>query len=174
MDYIQHDRGPWGYLSIQDLLDDLYWPIKRMYLKLVDLKAKLEEPPPEMIYEDSVDSNITQDPGIGLGSLRDHVMTDAQHNPPLDPDMAACLFDPFSRNVKVDRLKASQSLLEDLKKIIFESMTQQMEAQYYSTEWFIDSSTKASIWLNELWLVTVCDNEDGFSSRGWELFARLS
>ena len=118
-----------------------------MYLKLVDLKAKLDEPPPEMIYEDSADSNITQDPGIGLGSPRDHVMTDAQHNPPLDPDMAAYLFDPFSRNVKVDSLKANQSVLEDLKKIISESMTQQMEAQYYSTEWFIDSSTKASIWL---------------------------
>ena len=142
-----------------------------MYIKLVDLKAKLDEPLPEMVYDDSSDSNVTQDPGLGHGSPRDHEMTDAtpssDHggNQTLDPDMMAYRFDPFSRDVKVDSLKANQSVLETLKKIISDSMTQQMEAQYFTTEWFIDSSNKASVWQNEVWLVTVRDNEEGFSSR---------
>ena len=34
MDWIQHDLGTWGYLRTQSFLDNLYWPIKRMYLKL--------------------------------------------------------------------------------------------------------------------------------------------
>ena len=125
MDRIQHDLGLWGYLSTQSFLDNLYWPIKRMYLKLVDIKAKLDEPPPEMVYEDS-DSNVTQDPGLGHGSPRDHEMTDAtrssdhdvNQNQPLDPDMTAYRFDPLSRNVKVDSLIENQSVLETLKKII--------------------------------------------------------
>ena len=176
MDWIQHDLGTWGYLSTQSFLDNLYWPIKRMYLKLLDIKAKLDEPPPEMVYEDS-DSNVTQDPGLGHGSPRDHEMTDAtrssdhdvNQNQPLDPDMTAYRFDPFSRNVKVDSLIENQSVLETLKKIISDSLTQQMEAQYFTTEWFVDSSNKASVWQKELWLVTVRDNEEGFSSSGWEL-----
>ena len=130
MDWIQHDLGAWGYLSTQLFLDQLYWPIKRMYIKLVDLKAKLDEPPPEIVYDDSSDSNVTQDPGLGHGSPRDHEMTDATQisdhdgNQTLDPDMMAYRFDPFSRDVKVDSLKANQSVLETLKKIISDSMTQ--------------------------------------------------
>ena len=158
MDWIQHDLGLWGYLSTQSFLDNLYWPIKRMYLKLLDIKAKLDEPPPEMVYEDS-DSNVTQDPGLGHGSPRDHEMTDAtrssdhdvNQNQPLDPDMTAYRFDPFSRNVKVDSLIENQSVLETLKKIISDSLTQQMEAQYFTTEWFVGSSNKASVWQNYGW-----------------------
>ena len=83
--------------------------------------------------------------------------------------MTAYRFDPFSWNVKVDSLIENQSVLETLKKIISDSLTQQMEAQYFTTEWFVDSSNKASVWQKELWLVTVRDNEEGFSSSGWEL-----
>jgi hypothetical protein len=130
-----------------------------------------------MVYDDEVSSNITQDPGLEHGSPQDHEMTEAardsdhdlNQSQPLDPDMTAYQHDPFNRHVQVDSLKENQAVLETLKKIISDAMAQTTEAQYYTTEWFIESSTKASVWHRELWLMTVRDNEEGFSSSGWEL-----
>ena len=78
--------------------------------------------------------------------------------------------------MQVDSLKENQAVLETLKKIISDAMAQTTEAQYYTTEWFIESSNKASVLHRELWLMTVRDYEEGFSSRGWDYHstARLS
>ena len=104
MDWVQNDLGPWGYLNTQSFLDNLYWPLKRVYLRLLEIKEKLDEPPPEMVYDDEVSSNITQDPGLEHGSPQDHEMTDAAHDSdhdlnqsqPLDPDMTATSMIPLT------------------------------------------------------------------------------
>ena len=138
----------------------------RVYKKLIDIQERLEVQPLVEVYDEGDDSapssNITQDPGVEPGSLQDHEMDDAAQDPqlepgsvadhdmkqglPLDPDMSAYKHDPFERHEQVDSLKDNQRILEELKKIISESMVHKDERLYYPTEWFAESSNKVSVW----------------------------
>ena len=48
-------------------------------------------------------------------------------------------------------------------------MAHKDERQYYSTEWFAESSNKVSVWRKELWMMTLRNPEEGDSNSRWEV-----